>query len=118
MKLDEAVKNIEEALHCIQWKPSPDTPAFVAPDGQEYREVILCASSKIYDDLEDALCKMLISRIEYDMATQENLTRVLFGPDAKADLVLYWRVKPEIIESDAWGGKLAGLYTRYVIGQP
>jgi hypothetical protein len=113
MNIDEAVAMIGEMVHCVLWSPA-GTPRdnSVCPNGYAYHQHLLIASRDVFDDPEDALCRMLISQVQRDVLGAKFIIEDLA---LKEKPTLYWRTMPEIEFNSNWKGKLASLYTRYVV---
>lgn len=87
------------------------------PTGDEYKEYIFCASPTYFDDPEDAVCRMLLSKIEHEVAylnaVNDTIADYLGEGYERSDVVLYWRTMPEIETS--YRSKITRLYARFVI---
>ena len=113
MNIDEAMAVIGKMVECVAWSPA-DNPRdnSVCPKGYAYHQHLLIASRDVFDDPEDALCRMLISQVQRDVLGAKFIIKDLA---LKEKPILYWRTMPEIEFNSNWKGKLASLYTRYVV---
>ena len=78
---------------------------FRSPNRDEYQIRTFWADHDLFDDPEDALCRVLISAVRADI-------RLARMANKKRKLVLYWRTVPEIT---VWDNKKSQIWTRYVV---
>ena len=106
MVLEQALEKIASFILCVGWEPQEDPMDNArCPNGDEYQVRSYWAEHDLFDDPEDALCRMLISAVKADIRAARRVNK-------KRKLVLYWRTLPAI---DVWDNKTSQIWTRYVV---
>jgi hypothetical protein len=106
MVLEQAIEEIASLIFCVDWEPSEDPMDNArCPNGDEYQVRTAFAAHDLFDDPEDALCRILIS------AVREDIRHARFW-NKKKRLALYWRMLPSI---DTRDNKMSQIWTRYVV---
>lgn len=108
MILEQARERINCIVKCVAWTPQEDPLKNAeCPTGQPYEVRHFWVDHDLFDDPEDALCRLLISAVRADIRHFKKWTK---GLDETP--ILYWRTEPEI---NTYAGKKSELYARYVV---
>ena len=117
MWLKQLRRNIRLTVHEEPWDKA--TSPTHCPQGEEYREYMYPISHDIFDEPENEACRMLLSRIEYDLfqllAMNDSLAKEQNTDPYSMEPVLYWRVEPELATHEYFGDDFTCIYARYAM---
>jgi hypothetical protein len=113
MNIEDALGTINSIVRCVEWRdPGNVFDRGRCPTGQEYVEHKWFADKELFDDPEDALCRILISQVKTEVTHSKNLLRML---ELEGKPILFWRIMPEVEVNSILGGKIHTMYARYIV---
>lgn len=112
MTLNSLEKELTNIIECIDFDYPKDRHYNASPCGEPYVVCKYDAARSVFQEPEDALCRMFLSRIIADIRWLKTWQTGTDGKLFEGDIKLYWRVKPEIEDS---GEGIVTFYARYLV---
>ena len=112
MRHDEIEWYLKDIVECVDFDRPKDRHYSTAPCGEPYVVCKFEAAKSLFDDPEDVLCRMFLSRVIEEKRWIETWETDTNGTPFKGDIKLYWRVKPEIEDN---GEGMVKFYARYLV---
>jgi len=103
---------LSRLLPCLEFDRPDDRSWSVSPAMTDYVEATFVAARSLFIDPEEVLCRMFLSKVIVQIANEVALAEAISGGVFDGQLVLYWRVKPEIADI---GNGVVTFYARYDI---